>query len=87
MTDGKMALVIAGGPAIYLLGAALFKLAAFGVVSPPRFVGIALIAALAAAAPWLTPLALAAAVNGVLILTAVWESAARPATVRRAPAL
>ncbi len=72
-TDLKTAAVVIGGPALYLFGNMLFKR-----LSAPHFplshmAGLGLLAILAPAAIILTPLALAATVTAVLILTAVWE--------------
>jgi low temperature requirement protein LtrA len=72
-TDLKIAAVVIGGPALYLFGNMLFKR-----LSAPHFplshmAGLGLLALLAPAAIVVTPLALAAFVTAVLILTAVWE--------------
>jgi low temperature requirement protein LtrA len=71
------ACLIVGGPALFLAGALWFKFSVFGVVSPSRASGLALLAALALAAPQLTPLALSAAATGVLALVGGWETYAR----------
>ncbi|MBW8303154.1 MAG: low temperature requirement protein A [Brevundimonas sp.] len=70
------AAVLLGGPMLFLIGAQAFKLAAFGLWSPPRLSGIAALGALAFAAPVLTPLSLAMAATAVLILVGVWETLA-----------
>jgi low temperature requirement protein LtrA len=77
------AAVLIGGPLLFLIGAQVFKLAAFGTWSPSRLGGAAALAALGLAAPWLTPLGLTAASTAVLVGVGAWETfAAGPA---RAP--
>ncbi|UNK49356.1 low temperature requirement protein A [Lysobacter sp. S4-A87] len=75
---------ILGGPALYLVGNALFKWASNDRRSPPlsHCVGVLLLAALTPAAysHLLSPLALGAATTVVLVLVAGWETIA----VRRA---
>jgi len=68
------AAVILGGPALFLLGSLLFKLAVFGTWSPSRLAGLALLAALAPFALLFEPLPLAAAALGTLLVVSVWES-------------
>lgn len=82
MTTG-MAAVLIGGPLLFLLGAQVFKLAAFGTWSPSRLTGITGLAALAFAVPWASPLMLSAAGTAVLVAVAAWETLAtqpRPAS-------
>lgn len=77
------AAVLIGGPLLFLIGAQVFKLAAFGTWSPSRLGGVAALAALGLVAPWLTPLGLTAASTAVLVGVGAWETfAAGPA---RAP--
>ena len=71
------ALAILGGPAIYLLGAALFKYSMFGVVSVPRLGGAFALCALILAAPSRPPVALSVATTAVLILVAIAEQLLR----------
>jgi low temperature requirement protein LtrA len=66
-------LVLIGGPALFLLGAGLFKLAIFGKWSVPRFVGLAAVLALYPLAANLTPLLLSAATTAIVVLVAAWE--------------
>jgi len=66
-------LCILGGPALYLVGLALFKRISLGHLPLSHQVGLALLAGLAFAAGSLPVLALAAFANGVLILVAAWE--------------
>lgn len=80
---------ILGGPALFLLGAALFKWATNDRRLPPlsHLAGLAVLAALAvpAFAHRLTPLATAVLAVAVLVTTAVWENLAlrRPAPAPR----
>ncbi|KQW79659.1 low temperature requirement protein A [Brevundimonas sp. Root1279] len=68
------ALVLIGGPLLFMLGALIFKLAAFGVWSRSRLVGVGLLLALIPALPFLTPLTLAMATTTVLVFVAAWET-------------
>ena len=73
-TDLKTAIVLFGGPALYLLGNMLFKR-----LSAPNFplshiIGLGLLVLLILAVPIMTPLLLSAATSAVLILVATWES-------------
>ncbi len=73
-TDLKTAIVLLGGPALYLLGNLLFKR-----LSAPNFplshmVGLGLLALLILTVPVMTPLLLSAATTAVLMLVATWES-------------
>jgi low temperature requirement protein LtrA len=65
--DFATAAVILGGPALYLAGNALFNTALSGRVPRSRLVAIAVLAALGALAPFLTPLALAIAATAVVV--------------------
>ena len=65
--------VLLGGPGLFLLGAALFKLAVFGHWAIPRFVGLAIMAVLFPIAPFLTPLVLSAVTTAIVVAVAVWE--------------
>jgi len=73
-TEPGVAATLIGGPALYLLGALLFKNAMFRMWSPPRLVGLMLLLALIPAYAALTPLAVSAAVTAVLVLVGGWES-------------
>jgi low temperature requirement protein LtrA len=66
--------VLIGGPALFLLGAALFKLAVFGRWSVPRFVGLGATLALLPLAPSLTPLVLSALTTVIVVGIATWEA-------------
>ena len=69
----KTALAVLGGPALYLAGNALFKRASFPHVPLSHLVGLALLAALGALVPFVTPVLLSAATTAVLALVAAWE--------------
>jgi low temperature requirement protein LtrA len=71
--DVAHTLVLLGGPALFLLGAGLFKLAIFGKWSVPRFAGLAAVLAIYPLAPNLTPLLLSAATTAIVVLVAAWE--------------
>ena len=75
-TDFFMAAVLIGGPMLFLIGAQVFKLAAFGIWSPSRLSGIAALGALSFAAPVLTPLGLAVCATAVLVGVGAWETMA-----------
>jgi low temperature requirement protein LtrA len=64
---------IVGGPAVYLLGNALFKRLTLGWLPLSHNVGLGLLAALAALSGALSPLGLATGATAVLVLVAVWE--------------
>jgi low temperature requirement protein LtrA len=72
--DFAMAAVLIGGPMLFLIGAQVFKLAAFGTWSPSRLTGIAALGLLAFAVPLLTPLGLAAVATSVLVGVGAWET-------------
>jgi low temperature requirement protein LtrA len=73
-TDWSVALVLVGGPALFLLGATLFKLAVFDLWPWPRLVGLAILAAVLAVATNLTPLMLSIATTLVLVAVGVYEA-------------
>jgi low temperature requirement protein LtrA len=72
-TDVKTALAILGGPALYLVGNALFKRLTAPVLPLSHLVGLGLLALFSFAVPYVPPLALSAAATAVLLLVAVWE--------------
>jgi low temperature requirement protein LtrA len=63
-----------GGPALYILGVAIFKRAVTGRFPLSHLVGLASIALLVPAAPHLAPLVLGTALLAVLVLVAAWET-------------
>lgn len=75
-TEPKVALAVLGGPALYLLGVLLFKLAIFGKVSPSRAAGIVMLALIGLFSLSLPPLALGALATGVLVIVGAWETIA-----------
>lgn len=82
LTD-PMAAVLIGGPLLFLIGALVFKAAAFGRWSSARLAGIAVLAGLGFAVPWMTPLTLAGAGTAVLLGVAAWETAAQSPAPQR----
>lgn len=72
--DFRIAAVLIGGPFLFLLGSLAFKYAIFGIWSPSRIGGLVLMAALAPFALQLTPLGLAWAATGVLLIVSAWET-------------
>ncbi len=72
-----VAAALIGGPMLFLIGAQVFKLAAFGTWSAPRLGGILALGALGFVVPSLTPLGLAVAATAVLVGVGVWETAGR----------
>jgi len=65
--------VILGGPALFLLGHAIFKRIIFGVLSPTRVAGLVALALLVPLAQVASRLELAAAAALVLVGVAVWD--------------
>lgn len=72
-TDLATAAAIIGGPALYLLGNALFKRLSTAIFPLSHLVGLGLLAVLTPAAAITTPLALSAGTTAILILVAAWE--------------
>jgi len=70
--------LVLGGPALFLAGSLWFKHSVFKVISPERLSGLALLAVAGAAAPWLSPLALATWATGALGVVAAWETLVQP---------
>jgi low temperature requirement protein LtrA len=84
-TELKTALVILGGPALYLLGTALFKRLTAPNLPLSHLIGLGLLALLAAATSFTTPLRLAAGTTAIMILVALWEWASFRRRNRRPP--
>jgi low temperature requirement protein LtrA len=76
--DGHMtlgdALVLAGGPALYLLGNVFFKRASARYYPLSHLAGLGMLVLLATVAMYMTPLMLGTATTVVLIVVAVWET-------------
>jgi low temperature requirement protein LtrA len=72
-TDLKTAIVVLGGPALYLAGNSLFKWLSAPWAPLSHTVGLGLLAVLILTVPFVPPLALSAGATAVLILVAVWE--------------
>jgi low temperature requirement protein LtrA len=68
------ALVLLGGPALYLAGNLLFKRASAQYYPLSHLVGLGMLLVLAPFALHMTPLEVGAATTGVLITVAVWET-------------
>jgi low temperature requirement protein LtrA len=81
------ALMVVGGPAIYLFGESLFRFRMVGSVSPKRVGVIVLLCALMAVASSRTALELSAIVAAVVTALALWEHLGKsrhgPVSVRR----
>jgi low temperature requirement protein LtrA len=73
-SDTKLMLAGIGGPAIYLVGNALFKRTIYGHLPLSHLIGLGLLAILAALAGWMTPLAICTAATASLIIVAIWET-------------
>ena len=66
-------LVLIAGPALFLIGAALFKLSVFRIWPIPRLIGLAAVLALWPVAANFTPLTLSAATTLILVAVATYE--------------
>jgi low temperature requirement protein LtrA len=71
--DTKTAMVLLGGPALYLIGNALFKRLSAPYYPLSHLVGLAALALLIPTIGALTPLTLSAATTAVLIAVVIWE--------------
>jgi low temperature requirement protein LtrA len=71
--DLKTILIVTGGPALYLVGTALFKRLSAPHLPLSHLVGLGLLVLLAAAGAFTTPLILSAGVTAILIIVAIWE--------------
>ena len=71
-----------GGPTLFLLGNLWFKASAWYRTPLSHLVGFSLLAAIAVVSPSLEPLGVGAAVAGVLLVVAAWETL----SLRRSPA-
>ena len=77
------AVMVLGGPAIYLLGESLFRLRMIGSVSPKRIGTIVLLCALLPLAPHVTALELSVIVAAVVTALALWEDRGKRRHLRR----
>lgn len=72
-TDWQVAAVVLGGPALFLIGNLLFKLAVTGRMPVSHMAGLALLAVLVPASRVMPPLALAAGATVAIVAVAVLE--------------
>jgi low temperature requirement protein LtrA len=72
VSTGEAALIL-GGPALYLVGHSLFKLAVWGHLSPSRAAGMLALCALVPVAVMSSALVLIAAATSVLLGVVVWD--------------
>lgn len=73
--DGRhAAIAVAGGAALYHMGNLLFKRAALGYWPLSHLAGLAVLIVITSLMSIETPLTMAAAVTGVLIVVAAWET-------------
>ncbi|HEX6040140.1 low temperature requirement protein A [Longimicrobium sp.] len=79
-------IAVLGGPAVFLVGAALFRWAICDEAPVSHLVGAAALGALSFAAPWMPPVGLSAAATVVLTAVAAWEKAFARAPVNHAEA-
>jgi len=73
-TDLKTALVLLGGPGLFLLGSLLFKASVFRIVPFSRIVGMGLLGLLSLVALRVSPMLLSWLATGALLVVAVWET-------------
>lgn len=73
-TDAKTMIAAVGGPALFLLGNILFKRFATGRPTLSHWIGLILLASIAATAHLVAPLAVGAAAAAVLVIVAIWET-------------
>ena len=72
--DLKIAAAVIGGPALFLLGVLVFKLAVFKELSRTRLVGLGLLALLIPVAGHVSPLVLSVLSTLALVVVGVWET-------------
>jgi low temperature requirement protein LtrA len=73
-TDFKTAAAVIGGPALFLFGLLVFKLAVFRRWSSTRITGLILLAAMVPLAGHVSPLALSGLTTLALVLVGAWET-------------
>ena len=76
--DAKIAIAVAGGAALYLVGNLLFKRAVLGYWPLSHLAGLAVLVVITSLMSIETSLTMAAAVTGVLIVVAAWETRFAP---------
>jgi low temperature requirement protein LtrA len=76
------ALILTGGPAIFLAGCLLFKWATAGWAPLSHLVGLALCAAMLAIASAVSPIVLSGLASLTLVIVAIWETVSLRASVR-----
>ena len=76
------ALILTGGPAIFLVGCLLFKWATAGWAPLSHLVGLALCAAMLAIASAVSPIVLSSLASLTLVIVAIWETVSLRASVR-----
>jgi low temperature requirement protein LtrA len=81
-TDLKTLLVIVGGPALYLIGTAVFKRLSAPNLPLSHLVGLGLLASIAAVGHLASPLLLATGTSLALITVAIWEWASLRNAIR-----
>jgi low temperature requirement protein LtrA len=72
--DARTVIAAVGGPALFLLGNILFKRFATGRPTLSHWIGLILLASIAATAHLVPPLAVGAAAAAVLVIVAIWET-------------
>jgi len=80
--DAKIAIAVAGGAALYLVGNLLFKRAALGYWPLSHLAALALLAIIASLVSIETTLAMGAAVAATLVVVAAWETRFVPTSLR-----
>jgi low temperature requirement protein LtrA len=85
-TDIKMAAVLVGGPALYLLGNLLFKRATADRPALSHIVGLGLLVSVTPLALVVQPVAFSALTTLVLVMVAVWETLSLRGSNREAAA-
>jgi low temperature requirement protein LtrA len=80
----EVILTVLGGPALFLVGHALFTRMVFGALPAPRLLAIGALAALVPVGLIAPPVALAGGATLVLLAAAGWETAAAHRAIRSA---
>jgi low temperature requirement protein LtrA len=77
-SEAKLVVAAIGGPAIYLIGNAMFKRTVYGWYPLSHLGGLAMLGLIAAGSPYLSPLWLCGLATATFVMVAIWESFARP---------